>query len=336
MKIFASCNMPSQWVQRFSSEFEFDFHDWGANKALLPRDEFLARLAGCPVLITEFDDIDAAVMDANPDLAAIVDCRGTPVNIDIDAATQRGIAVMNTPGRNADAVADLTAALMVMIARGLLPAIRLMESGGWEQQGFKNFYLSHLGREVAGTTVGLIGVGAVGRKVAYRLRGFDVNLLGFDPYVKQADVDALGIQMMALDDLLQQSDFVSLHAPITPQTTGMIGAREFGLMKPTAYFVNTARAVLVDEQALINAVTNERIAGAALDVFHQEPLPTDYPLLGLPNVVAIPHLGGATVEVAAHHSRIAYDSIQGLLRGEPINVVNQPAFDRAHERLSNA
>ncbi|MEL6151169.1 MAG: NAD(P)-dependent oxidoreductase [Chloroflexota bacterium] len=325
--------MPPQWVERFSAEFEFDFHDWGSTKTLLPQDEFFGRLQGCPILITEFDEVTADVIAQCPDLVAIVDCRGNPVNIDIDAATAHNIAVMNTPGRNATAVAELTIALMVFVGRDLVTASREIEEGEWEKQGFKGFYLNHFGNEVAQSTVGLVGVGAVARKVAKRLQGFDVKLLGYDPFVMQEQVDDLNIDMVGLDDLLQQSDFVSLHAPITPETTSMIGAREFDMMKPSAYLINTARAVLVEEAALLDAVVNNRIAGAGLDVFHQEPLSPTYPLLRQPNVIAIPHLGGATHQIPYHHSEIAYNNIKALLAGSPVNIVNRDVVDAVLARL---
>ncbi|MEL7234998.1 MAG: NAD(P)-dependent oxidoreductase, partial [Chloroflexota bacterium] len=176
-------------------------------------------------------------------------------------------------------------------------------------------------------------VGAVARKVAKRLQGFDVKLLGYDPFVMQEQVDDLNIDMVGLDDLLQQSDFVSLHAPITPETTSMIGAREFDMMKPSAYLINTARAVLVEEAALLDAVVNNRIAGAGLDVFHQEPLSPTYPLLRQPNVIAIPHLGGATHQIPYHHSEIAYNNIKALLAGSPVNIVNRDVVDAVLARL---
>ncbi|MEM6282624.1 MAG: 2-hydroxyacid dehydrogenase [Chloroflexota bacterium] len=333
MKIFASCNMPAHWVERFSDEFEFDFHDWGATKTLLPQAQLIRRLQSCQILITEFDEVTAEVIEQLPDLIAIVDCRGNPVNIDIEAATRHNIIVMNTPGRNAVAVAEMTVALMVFIARGFVPAIKEVESGEWVRQGFKPFYLNHFGDEVANTTVGLVGLGAVARQVIQRLQGFKVRLLAYDPFITHEQVNVLGAERVELDELLQQSDFVSLHAPITPQTTGMIGSREFDLMKSSAYLINTARAVLVDETALIDALVGHKIAGAGLDVFHEEPLPSDYPLLGNPNVIAIPHLGGATNQIPYHHSEIAFNNIQQLLNRSPINVVNPDVVEQSILRL---
>jgi len=333
MKIFASGNLSQRWLDRFREHFELDYYDWGSRGEFLPEDEFIQRLQGASILITEADEVTGTIMDSAPDLALIIDCRAATVNVDVKAATERGIVVCNTPGRNADAVADLTIAMMVMVLRKVWPGLKHLHDGTWHEWGFDRSYLWNRGHELPEKTVGLIGLGAVGRKVAYRLQGFDVTLLGYDPFVSQADAASLGIEMAGLDDLLIRSDIVSLHAPITPQTKGMIGRREFELMKPSAYFINTARAVLVDEAALIEALTNHRIAGAALDVFHQEPLPADYVLFTLPNVVALPHIGGATFEVTDHHSRIAYQTLMSFLDGKPVNVVNPEALASAQARL---
>ena len=333
LSIYASCTMAPRWVERFNNEFAFEFRDWWATKTLLPKAEFIPKLAERHILITEFDEIDREVIEAAPDLFMIADCRSGTVNIDKDAATEHGIIVCNTPGRNAEAVADLTVTLMVMAARNLLRGINTLYSGDWVTVGFAQTYLNHMGYELPGKTVGLIGMGFVGQRTAHRLRGFDVKIVGYDPYVQQDAVTDLGVTMVDLDTLLGQSDFVSLHVPVLPSTRGMFGVREFGLMKPSAYFINTARAALVDEAAMVDALTSGKIAGAALDVFHTEPLPRDYPLLKLPNVIAIPHLGGATFEVSDHHAQIAYESIQGFLGGNPINVQNPDALAAATDKM---
>jgi len=333
LSIYASCTMAPRWVERFDNEYTFEFRDWWATKTLLPKAEFIPKLAGRHILITEFDEVDRDVIEASPDLFMIADCRGGTVNIDKDAATEHGVIVTNTPGGNAESVADLTVALMVMISRNLLRGINTLYSGGWVEAGFEQTYLNHMGLELPGKTVGLIGMGFVGQRTAHRLRGFDMHVLGYDPYVKQEAVSDLGVTMVDMDTLLAEADYVSLHVPVLPSTRGMFGAREFGLMKPSAFFINTARAALVDEAAMVDALTDRKIAGAALDVFHTEPLPSDYPLLKLPNVIALPHLGGATFEVADHHAQIAYESIQGFLSGSPINVQNPDALAAATEKM---
>ncbi len=333
MRVFVSARITPAWIDRLSQRCQVDHYDWAAAGRMLTADEITARLSGCAVLITESDDIPAAVIEASPELAAIIDCRGTPVNIDLTAADRRGIVVVNTPGRNADAVAELTVALMIMVARNLLQGAEAMKDGRWVIGGKRWAYTTFQGDEVGGSTVGLIGLGAIGRRVAQRLACFGVRLLAHDPFVPAEQAEAMGVELVLLDGLLRQSDFVSLHLPDNDATKGMLGRRELGLMRPTAYLINTARAAVVDETALIDALSEKRIAGAALDVFHREPLEAESPLLRLPNVVCIPHLGGASKHVTTHQSRMAVEGLFGLLDGEPINVVNPEQLDRALARL---
>jgi phosphoglycerate dehydrogenase-like enzyme len=323
MKAFVSARVTERWLDALRQRFEaVDHYDWFAAGRFLSPPEMIIRLQGCDVLITESDEITADIIDAALDLKIIVDCRGTPVNVDLEAATRRGIPVINAPGRNAEAVADMTVALMVMVGRNILPGVEAMREGRWYEGGMRWCYVTFQGNELAHKVVGLVGLGAIGELVAHRLSGFDVDLLAYDPYVAPEDMAALGIESVTLDDLLRRSDYVSLHAPLNDETRGMIGAREFSQMKPTAYFINTARASLTDEKALIDLLDNKCIAGAALDVFHKEPVPADYPLLHLPHVVATPHLGGATHDVIDHQSRIAVLGLLSLLDGDPKNIVN--------------
>ncbi len=168
MKVLVSARITPQWIERLRQRCDVDHYDWAAAGRMLTPGEITARLAGCPVLINESDEIPAAVIDSSPDLAAIVDCRGTPVNIDLTAANRSGIVVVNTPGRNADGVAELTVALMIMVARNLLPGAEAMKDGRWVRGGKRWAYTSFQGDEVGGSTVGLIGLGAIGRKVAQR------------------------------------------------------------------------------------------------------------------------------------------------------------------------
>ena len=334
LKIFASGNIPSHWVAQFGQQFEIDYFDRTAQGHNLPPEQLIERLHGCHVLITELDKIDANILYAAPDLSLIIDCRGTAVNIDINTATQRGIVVCNTPGRNADAVADLTIALMVMVLRQVGRAMQNIRTNDWHERGTTASYLLHRGNELPGKTVGLVGIGIIGRKVAKRLHGFNVQILGYDPFVSRETMAEYAIQKVELDELLQQADIVSLHAPATKATAGLIGAREFGLMKPTAYLINTARAALTDEASLMDVLQNRKIAGAALDVYHREPIPSDHPLLTMPHVITLPHIGGATHEVNDHHARIAYENLVNFLAGSPQNVVNPDAIPTALGRLT--
>jgi len=290
---------------------------------------FAAHIAevGADVLIVEADLVHAEVLDAVP-LRMIGVCRGEPVNVDLELATKKGIPVFHTPGRNADAVADLTLCFMLMLARHL-PAIEHTYRGGGaraeQPADYLQLYTRFTGVELGGLTVGLVGLGAVGREVAARLRGFRARVLAYDPYA--ADVPE-GVARVELETLLGESDVVSLHAPVTAETQGMLSAERLALMKPTAVLVNTARAALTDENALYELLRTGRLAGAALDVLSDEPLQPGHRFLGLPNVICTPHIGGATVDVTRHQSDIVVDAIERHLRGErPRWVANPAVYD---------
>ncbi len=279
---------------------------------------------GADVLIVEADLVHSDVLDACP-IRMIGCCRGDPINIDLDLATKKGIPVFHTPGRNADAVADLTLAFMLMLMRHV-PAMIDTYKGGAGKVGqasdFLKLYTRFTGRELNGATVGLVGLGAVGREVAARLAGFRPRVLAYDPYVTQAPA---GITLVDLDTLLRESDIVSLHAPVTPETMNLLSAERLALMKPTAYLVNSARAALTDENALYEALREGRLAGAALDVLAEEPLQPDNRFLALPNVVCTPHIGGATDDVVRHQSEIIVDAMEKHLRGERPRWIANPA-----------
>ena len=334
LRVVSSGRLSERWLRRFSEAHDFSHYAWDESQPLATPEELVARIAGCQVLITEADSVTRDVIVRSPDLAIIIDTRAAPVNVDVEAASERGIVVITTPGRNADAVGDLTVMMMIMVARNVWPAMTALRDGTWMELGLMPGYLAFQGWELPGKTVGLIGLGATGLATARRLAGFDVRLVAYDPFVS-ADVAAdVGAELLELDVLLRIADFVSLHAPLLPATTGMIGTRELGLLKPTAYLLNGARAGLVDGEALLETLREGRIAGAVLDVYTREPLPLDDPLLALSNVVLLPHLGGATHEVTDHQSRIAWDSLESFLAGEAINIVNPVAVAVARERLA--
>jgi len=209
-------------------------------------------------------------------------------NIDVAAAKERGIGVLNVPGANSVAVAELVFALLLGLMRQVPEADASLRRGAWEKSRFK-------GRELRGKTLGIVGLGRIGRAVAQRARAFEMTCVGHDPLVSDADARAAGVEPLRLGELLARADIVTLHVPATPQTRGMIGAAQLERMRPGAVLVNAARGGLVDEAALHAALVSGALGGAALDVFAAEP-PGASPLLTLPNVVATPHLGASTVE----------------------------------------
>lgn len=286
------------------------------------------RDVGADVLIVEADLIHAEVLDTC-NLTFIGCCRGDPVNVDLELCTAKGIPVFHTPGRNADAVADLTVGFMLALLRHL-PAIHDTYKGDAgavsNATDFVKLYTKFTGCELNGLTVGLVALGAVGREVATRLAGFRPRILAFDPFVKTPPP---GVTMVDLDTLMRESDIVSLHAPVLPETMNLVSREKLALMKPTALFVNTARTALTDEDALYEMLVEKRLGGAALDVLLQEPLQPGDRFLSLPNVIVTPHIAGATVDVTRHQSEIILDAVERHLRGErPRAVANPAVYDR--------
>lgn len=267
----------------------------------------LLKSSGATALITEHDLVTREVIEAFPDLQFIGVCRGTPSNLDLEAAKEKGIPVFYTPARNAQAVVELLLANVITLLRKTLPAIKWLESGKWEA-GAHTSYLQFKGAELAGKTVGLVGFGAIGRKLANILKEFPCKICYFDPYY--TDQNKL-YEKVDLETLFTKSDVVSIHLPNNTETAKMIDKNLIDKMSKEAIFVNTARAAVVDREALLDAVKNERIRGAILDVFDQEPPDDiDYELIRHPNVLATPHIAGASFEVEDHHVTIMNDQLR--------------------------
>lgn len=229
-------------------------------------------------------------------------------NVDVPAATQAGVMVVNAPTSNIISAAELTVAHILGLARHLQLAHQSLSAGEWKRSSFT-------GTELYEKTIGIIGLGRIGALVAERLRGFGVSIIAYDPYITAARAGQLGAELVSLEELVEKSDFVTIHMPRTPETLGMIGQEQLKAMKPTAYVVNVARGGLIDEQALAVAIENKEIAGAALDVFTQEP-PTDTSLTGLTNVHVTPHLGASTAEAQEKAGIAVAKSVQLALSGE--------------------
>jgi D-3-phosphoglycerate dehydrogenase / 2-oxoglutarate reductase len=267
---------------------------------------------GADVVVVESDLVSGPVFDL--ELRAIASTRGDPNNVDIAGATAAGIPVLNTPARNADAVAEMAVALLLAATRHLLTADADVRSGNIFRDGILP-YQRFRGWEIAGRTAGLVGLGAVGRALRWRLAGLGMNVIACDPYNDEA--------RHSLDELLGEADVISLHAPVTDDTVGMIGAGQFASMCDGVVFLNTARAQLHDTDALVAALRGGKVAAAGLDHFVGEWLPTDHPLVAMPNVVLTPHIGGATWNTEARQAQMVADDLQALLSGNtPAHIVN--------------
>jgi glyoxylate reductase len=274
-----------------------------------------ARTRGCDGLVSLLTDrLDAAFFDEVSGLKVVSQCAVGVNNIDLAAAKARGIPVGHTPGVLTDSTADMAWALMMAATRNIMPGVDYVRAGKWKT--WEPALL--LGQSVFGATLGVVGYGRIGRAVAARSRGFNMRVLIVQPRMSEADAAKDGVTLVSLDELLRESDFVSINTPLKPETHHLIGARELALMKPTATIVNTARGEVVDPAALYDALKAGRPGFAALDVTEPEPLPPDHPLLTLPNCLIVPHLGSATMQARLAMTRITMANLEAGLRGDPM------------------
>lgn len=294
---------------------------WGHPKQIVD------NINGAEILIVHVAPVTKEVIDAGASLKLIGCCRTGPVNIDVAYATKKNVPVIYAPGRNAQGVADLTIGLIIAEARGIARAHALMKSGVWS--------VPEVGVELWGKTLGIIGLGNVGSRVAFRAKnGFNMNVLAYDPYVPKERAEEFGVKLVDLETLLRESDFVTIHSRAPPDAKPQIAAEHIALMKPTAYLINTARGNILDEQALYEALKNDKIAGAALDVYAKEPIEPDNPLLKLDNITLTSHIGGLTREVPLRAAEIMAEDIARFTKGEkPKNVKNPEVFRKSKLKI---
>jgi len=300
-KVFVTRRLPFEALDRLRETHEVD--EWPGDLPPTPA-EMQAGVADAEGLLSLVTDrVDAAVLDAAPRLKAIANMAVGTDNIDLDAAAERGIPVGNTPDVLTDATADLAFALLLALARKIVPGAAKVRDGEWrtwEPAG-------DLGADLAGATLGVIGWGRIGQAVARRAEGFGMDV-----------VHSSRSSGVPLDDLLARADFVSVHTPLTPHTRHLIDTDALARMKPTALLINTARGGVVDQDALRDALHAGQIAGAALDVTDPEPLPADHPLLDAPNLLVVPHVGSATVRTRAKMAAMAVENLLAALDGRPM------------------
>lgn len=292
---------------------------WREVDTPVPRDILLQEVRqaeGIFSLLTE--RIDGELFAAAPNLKAVANMAVGYDNIDVEAARQHGIIVTNTPGVLTETTADLTFALLMATARRIVEAANFVKKGQWK--AWSPMQLT--GPDIYRATLGIIGMGRIGEAVARRAKGFGMRLLYHNRSRKPEVEQELGIEYMALDALLAEADYVAVLTPLTAETRHMIGERELALMKRSAILINTARGPVVDEQALYNALKQQTIWGAGLDVFEQEPIGTDHPLLTLDNVVALPHIGSASIATRTRMAVMAAENlVAAVLGNEPPNRV---------------
>jgi phosphoglycerate dehydrogenase-like enzyme len=334
VKALITASFTSDGVRRLERHMQVVHEDWRERQTIyFDGAQFAAhiRATGADVLIVEADLVHEEVLDHCP-LRLIGCCRGDPINVGVPRATELGIPVLFTPGRNADAVADLTLGFMLALARHIYTVNWLLKTG---QMSFVKTgdYLAMYGRyggfELGGITIGVVGFGAIGRRVVQRVRAFGSRVLVFDPFVPPEAVRDAGATPATLDEVVRGADMLTLHCPDTPENSGLISAAHIAAMKPGSYVLNLARAALVDDEALYRALSAGHLAGAALDVFADEPVRPENRYVQLPNVLVAPHLGGATRDVVRHQTDLIVDGVEAWLRGErPQYIVNPAVLGR--------
>lgn len=272
-------------------------------------------IADAEILVTQLAPMSRGMLEQLPNLRLIAVSRGGPVNIDMQAARDHGVLVVNTPGRNSSAVAEFTIGAILAETRKIRVGHEALRTGAWRGDLYR---ADVTGRELNEMTVGVIGYGNIGTKVVRLLRAFGARILVHDPYIQLAPEDAAaGVELVALERLLDEADIVTLHPRVTDETRGMMNAKTFARMKPGALFVNTARGPLCDYDALYAALASGRVGGAMLETFAVEPVPADWPLLQLPNVTLTPHIAGASVRTVTYAAEQAAEEVRRYLAKEP-------------------
>lgn len=320
-RVFISRNIPEKPLKMIEAECEV--HVWD-DELPPPRPKLLDQLAladGAVVMLTE--RIDQEVLDAAPKLRVLSNFAVGYDNIDVAALTARKIPVGNTPGVLTETTADQAFALLMAASRRLVEGVEYIRDGKWQTW----YPLQLLGHDVHGATLGIIGLGRIGYAMAKRAQGFGMQILYYGGSTREY-AERTGAKPVDLDKLLRESDFISIHTPLTENTRGLISSRELGLMKETAILINTARGGIIDTEALVDALTNNKIAYAALDVTEPEPIPANHPLVALENCIVVPHLGSATWATRERMGILATENLLAGLRGEILpHCVNPKVYE---------
>jgi glyoxylate reductase len=318
-KVYVTRELPERGMKIIKERFDAEvWPEYGPP----PKTEIIRKARDVDALVTLLSDkIDAEVFDAAPKLKIVAQMAVGFDNIDVAEATRRGIYVTNTPGVLTETTADFAWALLMAVARRVVEADKYVRSGQWKVSWHPSMLL---GRDVYGATLGIVGAGRIGTAVARRAKGFNMKILYYDVVPMPPEIEKeLGAKRVDLDTLLRESDFVSIHVPLIKETYHLINEEKLKLMKKTAYLINNSRGPVVDEKALYKALKEGWIAGAALDVFEQEPTPLDNPLLKLDNVVVAPHISSASYETRSRMAEMVAENLIAFFDGKtPPNLVN--------------
>jgi phosphoglycerate dehydrogenase-like enzyme len=316
-------------IERVSRRLDVVHESWLDTGRLWDPEDLGKRIAGDDIdmRVIEADFAFAELFEAAPGLKLVGTCRNALNHIDVEAATASGVAVVPAPGRNTNAVAEMTVACMLALARRLPEAHHLVSGGGWRDPAVG--YRELRGRELGGSTVGIVGFGAIGRAVARLVAAFGASVVVSDPLVSVEEVTAAGARAVELSELAATADFVTLHVPENESTHHLVGRNFLAAMRSDAYLINTGAGACVDPDVLAEALTQGRIAGAALDVFEGQPLPSASPLMSAPNLLLTPHIAGATAETIERHSTMIADDIERFLDGEPLKRLVNPDYKLA-------
>ncbi|MFC4355835.1 2-hydroxyacid dehydrogenase [Chryseomicrobium palamuruense] len=317
-KVLITRKLPEEIIKKISEVCTVEL--WEEEETPIPQEELeekMINVEGVLCLLTE--NIDKKLIDGSPKLKVISNMAVGFNNIDIEAAKKKGIIVTNTPNVLTETTADLTFALLMATARRLIEASTYLRNGEWKTWS----PLQLAGQDIYNSTLGIIGMGRIGEAIAKRALGFNMNVVYYNRSRKLDIEKSLGVQYKELDDLLKESDFIVVMTPHTPQTTNLISEREFKLMKKSTILINTSRGGIVDEKALYNALVNKEIYAAGLDVFETEPINLNDPLLTLPNLVALPHIGSSSINTRYKMANLAAENlIAGVLGSRPKHVVS--------------
>ena len=321
MKILAADGISAQGIEILKPDFEVDIRDKISHEELL---EIIPQFDA--LMVRSASKVTADVIERAENLK-IIGRAGVGVdNIDVQAATSKGILVINSPGGNTIAATEHTCAMMLALARKIPIANQTMQAGEWNRK-------KYVGVELNGKTLGVIGMGRIGAGVAKRAIAFGMEVLGYDPYINEERANSIGVKIATLDELIEKSDFITVHMPLTDETRGMISMPQMKRMKNSVRLINCARGGIINEQDLAQAVKDGIVAGAAIDVFTEEPIPKDHPLIGVDNIILTPHLGASTVEAQIGVSVDVAEGIRAALNGEPVAAINMPSISQQAMRV---